>query len=93
MGTSYGTFINLQNMIRITKKKKYFAYFSSLPEDFKNKRKMSFFPKIAFQYEVEEYLTKVFRNSEVCGIVTPSHEKLIIFCVTLMPYNKILSSH
>ncbi|NWH88203.1 NOP2 methyltransferase, partial [Aegithalos caudatus] len=26
---------------------------------------MSFFPKIAFQYEVEEYLTKVFRNNEL----------------------------
>lgn len=36
---------------------------------------MSFFPKIAFQYEVEEYLTKVFRNNEVCDIVTPNHEK------------------
>ncbi|NWY15980.1 NOP2 methyltransferase, partial [Aphelocoma coerulescens] len=26
---------------------------------------MSFFPKISFQYEVEEYLTKVFRNKEL----------------------------
>ncbi|NXT61091.1 NOP2 methyltransferase, partial [Chaetops frenatus] len=26
---------------------------------------MSFFPKITFQYEVEEYLTKVFRNNEL----------------------------
>lgn len=27
---------------------------------------MSFFPKISFHREVEEYLTKVFRNNEVC---------------------------
>ncbi|XP_061208130.1 tRNA (cytosine(72)-C(5))-methyltransferase NSUN6 isoform X3 [Neopsephotus bourkii] len=38
---------------------------SAVCGDFKNKRKMSFFPKIFFQREVEDYLTKVFRNNEL----------------------------
>lgn len=43
---------------------------------------MSFFPKISFQREVEEYLSKVFRNNEVCETDTmANHSKhIIIFC-------------
>jgi len=37
---------------------------------------MSFFPKISFQREVEEYLTKVFRNNEVCEIDTTNHQQV-----------------
>lgn len=37
---------------------------------------MSFFPKIIFQYEVEEYLTKVFRNNElITALGTQEAEK------------------